>query len=285
VNGVNMNFPFPLSFQLDGLNTKKILEALNKNKKNDKILGLLQKRNIYGVELNLLDYSAIKPANLADFLSSYNLKLTYIATGAYAKENKLSLSSPDVKVREKTICELKNILQFANETKQQTGVICGFIKGVAGYPKREASELLHDSLSQVSSIVKKLKTPLLLEVTNRYESSVANNIKETVDLIQDFQNLFLHILPDTFHMNIEESNSLSELHKYKNYFNSIHLSDNNRYFPGYGAIDFYQILMMLKISGYKHGVAIEGNINGDIEENINFTVDYLTDISRKLEVF
>ena len=274
------NYIFPLSIQFNSADTAVLLSAYTgKNKKGEKILKLLQKRNFYGVELNILDYS-INPGNLAEYLGSFNLKLINIATGAYAVKNGLSLSSPDKNIRDKTLAELITIIKFAHDTGKETGVICGFIKGKNN---EKTTQYFTDSLSRLDPIIRKLKTPLLIEVTNHYESSVANTISETMQLVKNLNNPHIYVLPDTYHMNIEENNFTSDLIKNIELFNSIHVSDNNRRYPGYGMIDFYNILMSLKISGYNKGIAIEGNTVGKIEENINYSADYLSNVSEKIK--
>ena len=278
-------YAFPLSVQFNGQDTAFLLSALTgKNKKGEKILKLLQKRGLFGVELNLLDFSKIKPMELADYLSSFNLKLTNIASGAYANEKELSLSNADSDIRKKTIDEIITMADYSRKTKQGAGIICGFIKGKAGQSKQSATEYFLDSLAKLDKNIREYKTPLLIEVTNRYESAVANTLDETVKIIKNFNNPYFFILPDTFHMNIEEKNIESELIRYKENYCSIHISDNNRHYPCYGAIDFYKIIRMLKVSGYKFGLAIEGNIKGSLEESINFSADYLFNISKRLEV-
>jgi sugar phosphate isomerase/epimerase len=105
--------------------------------------------------------------------------------------------------------------------------------------------------------------PLLIEATNHDESAVANNP-------------FVRILPDTFHMNIEERDQFESLAKYAALYDSLHISDNNRYFPGFGAVRFAGLFKFLLDNGYSGGLAIEGNVRQDLLSDIRGTMEYLT---------
>jgi sugar phosphate isomerase/epimerase len=79
-------------------------------------------------------------------------------------------------------------------------------------------------------------------------------------------------------MNIEESNLYNALDRYSKYYTSIHLSDNNRFFPGFGAIDFSAIFDHLKKSGFTGRLAIEGNLKNDFNSDIRKSVEYLKSV-------
>jgi sugar phosphate isomerase/epimerase len=76
-------------------------------------------------------------------------------------------------------------------------------------------------------------------------------------------------------MNIEEADMLGTLKKSFARFRSLHLSDNNRHFPGFGAIDFGRIIACLRESGYQGRLAVEGNVRNDILGDLRVTMKYL----------
>jgi sugar phosphate isomerase/epimerase len=51
-------------------------------------------------------------------------------------------------------------------------------------------------------------------------------------------------------------------------FISLHLSDNNRRFPGFGSIDFRRVIQQLRDIGYTGRLAIEGNPGGDVVKDV-----------------
>ena len=94
---------------------------------------------------------------------------------------------------------------------------------------------------------------------------MANTVEEAAGFLRDYSARCAQILPDTFHMNIEEADMFESLRRHRDRFTSLHLSDNNRLFPGFGAIDFERIIRFLKEIDYRGRLAIEGNVRKDIE--------------------
>ncbi|MBC8587384.1 sugar phosphate isomerase/epimerase [Tissierellaceae bacterium BX21] len=136
--------------------------------------------------------------------------------------------------------------------------------------------------SKLSEYSYNYQVPLIVEATNRYETSLANTVEEAVELIKGLDSPYLRVLPDTYHMNIEEINFSETLFKYFNYFDSLHLSDNNRFYPGYGSIDFYSLFRFLKCLNYKGTFAIEGNIKNNFESDLKVSLDMIKSIVSRL---
>lgn len=243
------------------------------------LLKQLEKYKFCGVELNIVNPEEINPQNLKTFLNDFGLKLTMYATGADAKSKGLSLSSVDEDIRLASVKACVEYIDFASELG--SGIILGFIKGGVTDNKEKSREQFLKSIIDIEPHANAKETEVLLEATNHYESDIANSLKQAYDFISFSNKSFLKILPDTYHMNIEEANIFGALSKYKNYFKSIHISDNNRFFPSYGAIDFKNLIDFLYHSGYNGGLAIEGNDHGNIKIDIEMMMNSLAPILNK----
>jgi D-psicose/D-tagatose/L-ribulose 3-epimerase len=259
-------YAFPLSIQIT-------LPPNYQDRLFQRKLELLQKFGFAGVELNIARPEQVDPAALATLLAGFNLKMTMFATGATAKAEGLSLSSLDDSVRQASVGRCIEFVDFAHEL--DAGVIVGYLKGgVSAQPER-ARECFAASLGEIEPHVRAREVPLLIEATNRYESAVANTLADTADLIRGFGNPYLRILPDTFHMNIEERSLFGALIALRAQYDSVHISDNNRFFPGLGGLDFRSILRFLGDSGYQGGVAIEGNVRGSFEQDLRASMQLI----------
>lgn len=257
---------FPLSIQfppVDNIYDKPMVERFL----------LLQKYGFSGVELNITDLDQTDPAELKKHLGNFGLQMTMFASGALAKKNNLTLAHENQNIRLKAINTCQKIIEYAAEFK--AGVILGFMKGGAGCDREKAKKLFRESISKLEKDALNYKVPILIEATNHYESVVANTVEEAVSLIKDFNNPYLKVLPDTYHMNIEERSSFGTLVKYRDFYESLHISDNNRFFPGMGGLDFSSILNFLKEIDYKGAVAIEGNIKYDLQRDLEISMKYL----------
>jgi D-psicose/D-tagatose/L-ribulose 3-epimerase len=268
-----MSYIFPLSIQLT------LPEKYRHDRYFSEVLSTLQRLDFSGVELNIVQPEQIDPADLKQYLNGFGLPMTMFATGASAKESELSLSSPDEPRRRRSVDRCLEFIDFAGLFG--AGVIVGFLKGESGPDPEQRREAFRASLHEVADRARESKVPLLIEATNRYESAVANSLEDTYDLVSPAGNdPFVRILPDTFHMNIEESDQFEALKRYAACYDSIHISDNNRYFPGFGAIRFAEFFEFLADSGYAGGLAIEGKVKQDLLSDIRGTVEYLAPLLR-----
>lgn len=222
------------------------------------LLKLLSEYGFSGIELNLPDLSAISVSTIQKLLAPLKLRLTYIATGAYANARGFSLSSPDPVFRRKSIEGCKENMRYASQL--QCGIIIGFFKNKPSDKKENAERYLTDSLIQLNDFAKELNVQILLEATNRYESCVANTLSDTFQIVHKIGSPMISILPDTFHMNIEERDPFHALRVCNGHYLNVHLSDNNRYFPGMGCIPFERYIQTLDDLKYQGTLGIEGNI-------------------------
>ena len=60
-----------------------------------------------------------------------------------------------------------------------------------------------------------------------------------------------------------------------NYYPHLHISDDNRAYPGLGSLDFTAIYRKLMECGYKGTVAVEGNIQHGLLEDTQICAAYL----------
>jgi D-psicose/D-tagatose/L-ribulose 3-epimerase len=221
-------------------------------------LETLQRLGFDGVELNIRDPESVDPARLKAYLAEFGLVLSMFASGLTAKTFQLSLATADEARRRESIVRTTRFLEFAHAFG--AGVIAGYLKGAPQDNGPGAREHLAASVTELAPIADRLKTPLLIEAVNRYESPVGHSLADTWDIARRANSPNVWILPDTFHMNIEEANLRQAIGEHRACFGSFHLSDNTRHFPGLGAIDFAAVIGMLDEIRYGGKVAIEGNV-------------------------
>jgi len=185
----------------------------------------------------------------------------------------LSLSSSDEKVRLRSVAICRELIDWVGN--RTTGVIIGFLKGGLFSDREEARRRFARSLSEIVPRAEERRICLLVEATNRYETAIANTVDEAAAFVEEYGADVAQILPDTFHMNIEEADPLGALRRRRDRYASFHLSDNNRCFPGFGAIDFARYIALLDEIGYRGRLAIEGNIVNDLVSDARKSVAHL----------
>jgi sugar phosphate isomerase/epimerase len=67
----------------------------------------------------------------------------------------------------------------------------------------------------------------------------------------------LKLMPDVFHMNIEDASIEGNLQKYIAHIAYVHFADSNRLAPGWGHLDFGSIVDALHDVGYTGWTSVE----------------------------
>jgi sugar phosphate isomerase/epimerase len=123
------------------------------------------------------------------------------------------------------------------------------------------------ALNRLANRSKEHKIDLLLEPLNRYSTPYCSNLEDALFVITNCKDL--GIMLDTYHMNIEEDSFEYTILKSKDFLKHLHFADNNRKMPGFGHIDFEQIIATLKVISYSGTISFEPNIS---------SVDYQKDL-------
>lgn len=259
-------FPFKTAFQTTLESKSQLPDFIN-------LLHLLHHEGFYGIELNLPELDIIPPAELKALLNTHNLQMTMLATGAYAKKHQLSLSSNSPYERERAIEGCKLNINYAS--KMNCGIIIGFLKGGINNVSPNAEEYFINSIEKLKPYIIKKNVPVLIEVTNHKETTVINKLCDGAKIIDTLNCHLIHMLADTYHMNIEEPSITEALIKYMDYYPNLHISDNNRAFPGLGTLDFRLIYKTLYNHNYKGTLAVEGTIINNLLDDTKNSSDYL----------
>lgn len=243
-----------------------------------KVLRTLQQHGFYGVELHVTDAACTDASLLKKLLTSYELHLTRIATGRLALTQGLSLSSADKELRERSIKALEPQMELAAQF--ECGIILGSIKGKPSGDTSQAGRYLTDCLAKLEPYAQRCGSTIVLEATNRYEATAATTLQSAAEILDELNNpKIFRLLPDTFHMNIEETDMCAALAKYADYYDSVHISDNNRFYPGYGAIHFTAVYHLLDSIGFTGYTGIEGNIRSNLSDDLAVSVSLIRQIS------
>lgn len=120
---------------------------------------------------------------------------------------------------------------------------------------------------------------ILLEPLNRYESRYLNSVADNLRMIEKVAHPNAGLLPDTFHMSIEEKNVADSLRAAGDQVRHVHLGDNNRLLPGHGSLDWPDIFAALSDIGYHGTVNLECSTSGDPELTLPQAVRFLRELA------
>lgn len=228
-----------------------------------------------GIELALLNKNQIDVNKIKDLIEKYNMEIPVVSTGQVFSGLKLWFTSPDSEIRRKAAEVFKGMVDVAAQfgAMVNIGRVRGFIE--EGETIKIAQQRFKDVVGEISNYSNKSNVKLILEPVNRYEINFINNLNEGVDLIKNLGIECLRLMPDVFHMNIEDASIEGNLKKYINYIDYVHFADSNRLAPGWGHLDFGSIVKALNDVNYDRWVSVEILPKPDPDSAAKQAIEYL----------
>lgn len=127
---------------------------------------------------------------------------------------------------------------------------------------------------------------LILEPVNRYEIDFVNSVEEGALLMQQIDMPNMMLMPDVFHMNIEDKQIGAELARHIQHIKYIHFADSNRLAPGQGHTNFREIFRHLLEAGYDGWISAEilPRPNADVaaKQTAEFLLPLIAEYNRHL---
>ena len=116
-------------------------------------------------------------------------------------------------MRSESIESIAKAIRFSADANFK-GLILGFAQGRHTKERSLARKLFSDSLEKLVDVAKESNIIIVVEAVNSFISNVCNTIEDTVALVEKFPKEQFAILPDTYHMNIEEADMALPLIKH-----------------------------------------------------------------------
>ncbi|HYM70182.1 MAG TPA: 5-keto-L-gluconate epimerase [bacterium] len=210
-----------------------------------------------GVELAIRDPSLVSVDAISDTARALGVSVPAIGTGQAYVEEGLALTAPPEVVRERAVERL--LAQVPVAARLGALLIIGLIHGPIppDEPRARAEEWFLSGLGRVAQAARQRGVRLVVEPINRYESNWLNTVGEVMDLLARLGEDNVGVLPDTFHMNIEEPDPAAALRALGPRLWHVHVADSNRRAPGLGHLDFKRFVNILGGLGYGGFVSAE----------------------------
>ncbi|MFD2617537.1 D-psicose 3-epimerase [Terrilactibacillus laevilacticus] len=208
------------------------------------------------------DYKEMDEVNrIAD---ENNIELTY----CMGLSSDINLNSSDDATREKGIRTLQTILQSIDYMggNQLSGILYGewpalFTEVKSMNEKKQTLARVKASLREVLKTAEERDIMCSLEVVNRFEQWLLNSVDEGMAFIKELNHPNCTLLLDTFHMNIEEDDTIDAIRRAgeADVIGHFHVVENNRKVPHAGSkkMDWTGILQALKSTDYQGRIVFE----------------------------
>lgn len=125
-----------------------------------------------------------------------------------------------------------------------------------------------ESVAIIAEEAEKRGVRLLVEAINRFRNSLVNTVADAQRLIAMVGHN-LGIVADTYHMNMEEDQSVaSTILTAAGQLGCLHIGENNRKPPGFGSLDWKSIILALRSIGYEGPLSHEPLFRGFDENRV-----------------
>jgi len=211
----------------------------------------------HGVELALLDAAQVDIPRIRERLRATGLEIPCISSGQVFAADHLYFTHPDAGVRRAAVDRITAMIRLAAEfgARVNTGRVRGLIH--AGETFETARGRFLECLNACAGVAEPLGVELIVEPVNRYEVNFINNCTEALDLIRACGRPCVKLMPDVFHMNIEDRSFRESFEAAGSLISYVHFADSNRLAPGWGHLDFDHLLSILRGIGYNGWITAE----------------------------
>lgn len=224
----------------------------------DYALGFLAQKGFTGVELAITYPDKVDDQALLLKLSNAGLVATTLSTGqAYGYAN-VFLASSDKDIRSTAINFIIGHINLSAKLNRPP-VTVGLLRGKLENDKKDILlQNLSLALEPCINHAARMGVVLQIEPINRSETTMLNNIEETLQFLSTMGNPEnVGILYDTYHSYKEDGNMAEAIKTAGNKITNVHFSDSHRGLPGFGEIEFAHVLNALNEIGYKCAYTLE----------------------------
>lgn len=227
-----------------------------------------------GVELALKEPDEITKKELASILKKNGMEVSAISSGQIFAARHLMFTEEDPEKRNELEKAFKGFIDLASDFGGLVNI--GRARGwIGGRDPLFCENLFIDMATKLSNYASQKGVTLILEPVNRYEIDYINNLDECVELVKKVGCSNFTMMPDVFHMNIEDDHIGNALIRNKEYVKYVHLADSNRHAPGDGHLDFDDIFSALAKIRYDGWCTVECLPYPDPETAAKRAVDFL----------
>lgn len=209
-----------------------------------------------GVEL-FGDVDHVDPADAKAVFAERGLEI-FSLTPADA-----DIAHPDAGIRQDAIAYYQRLADFADVIGNPLISCHGLVKRIQPISTQaEEDALLVDSVRAVCMAARERGLDVVFEILNRYETHQVRTVEQGLALLGQVDAANLRLLPDTYHMNIEEADPAAALARAGKRLGLYHAADSNRAGVGEGHIDFGVQIESLDAIGYQGPIILEVNAPG-----------------------
>ena len=247
-----------------------------------KTFGDLAKLGYDGVELMTLDPGKLNWNEVRDTAKQHKLHVGMVCTGEIFGQLGLSFTDLDAAVRGMAVNRVKDIIDFAAFLHAKVNI--GRVRGQyrPDVPREQTEAWAIEAFRAICDYAMPKDVEIALESVTILQTNFVNTLAEAKGMIDLIDRDNFRLMIDVFHINIEEKDLLEAIRKYSPYNIYVHLSDNNRRFPGNCGLNFERIIQSFSDCGYDGVFCIEILQIPSMEQSARESISHLAPILHRV---
>ena len=247
-----------------------------------KTFGDLAKLGYDGVELMTIDPMKLDWNEVRKTASDLDLTVGLVCTGEIFGQLGLSFADPDAGRRAEAIARVNGIIDFA--ASQNAKVNIGRVRGQyrPGIAHEQTEEWAVEGFRAISDHAAPKGVQIALENVTIMQTNFLNTMDECRRLIEMTDRPNFKAMIDVFHLNIEEKDLYQSIRDNSDINIHVHLSDNNRRYPGHCGMDFEKIIRTFHEMGYDDLFCTEVFQIPNMEDCARLAIEHLAPIFEKV---
>ena len=247
-----------------------------------KTFGDLAKLGYDGVELMTIDPGKLDWNEVRKTAADLDLTVGLVCTGEIFGQLGLSFADPDAGRRAEAIARVNGIIDFA--ASQNAKVNIGRVRGQyrPGIAHEQTEEWAIEGFRAISDYAAPKGVQIALENVTIMQTNFVNTMADCRRMIEMTDRPNFKAMIDVFHLNIEEKDMYQAIRDYSDINIHVHLSDNNRRYPGHCGMDFEKVIRTFHEMGYDEIFCTEVFQFPSMEECAARAIEYLAPIFEKV---
>jgi 5-keto-L-gluconate epimerase len=220
-------------------------------------LEVLARLGYDSVELDVKDPREVDVQQMHRLLNDNGLDWCGIGTGRILVEDGLSFTDPRPAVRREAVQRMCSLIELGAEF----GAIP--MIGLARHDNQGLNDpqtswkLMMEGIAACAERAEKCRHLAMLENITRYMHPVMHTTAQVISVIEEINSPAIKLMYDTYHAFLEERSLYGSLVAAAPHLCYVHISDGNREAPGWGLIDYSEVIGVLAALGYRGPLVCE----------------------------
>lgn len=233
------------------------------------------------VEIDVKHPREINVQEIRRLLNDNGLDWCGIGTGRMYVEDGLSFTDPDPGKRKEAVGRMCSLIELGAEF----GAIP--MIGLARYGREGVREpqtshqLMMEGLYVCAETARKCGHIAMVENITRYLTPALNTVAETMAVLDEIDSPHLQFMYDTYHAHLEERSMFGSLVAGARRLCYVHMSDGNREAPGWGLVDFSEVVGVLAALNYRGPIVCEVLMTPDHQRVAEHSIQFLQSLLDK----